>query len=156
MFGLGSGSAGLEQSRYLRSNRSCEHTQRPHLHKESSVRAHKVLLSQSFTDKVLPEYTVHRSLGKRQAVGSSVTLWAMFRKENLGSFHPCGCYFDANHPDKQCWRPCTPMEKVFPDGCGLVQLHNNEFEVFTWSPNSPDLNPSVGCTGSTEPPPYRT
>ena len=50
------------------------------------------------------------------------------------------------------------METVFPDGCGLFQQdnapfhkakkvqewfeeHNNEFEVLTWPPNSPDLSP---------------
>ncbi|KAK3510356.1 hypothetical protein QTP70_004933 [Hemibagrus guttatus] len=50
------------------------------------------------------------------------------------------------------------METVFPDGCDLFQQdnaqchkaktvqewfdeHNNEFEVLTWPPNSPDLNP---------------
>ena len=50
------------------------------------------------------------------------------------------------------------METVFPGGCGLFQQdnapyhkakmvqewfeeHNNEFEVLTWPPNSPDLNP---------------
>ncbi|KAK3519523.1 hypothetical protein QTP70_033853, partial [Hemibagrus guttatus] len=50
------------------------------------------------------------------------------------------------------------METVFPDGCGLFQQdnapchkakiiqewfdeHNNEFDVLTWPPNSPDLNP---------------
>ncbi|KAK3510151.1 hypothetical protein QTP70_026736 [Hemibagrus guttatus] len=50
------------------------------------------------------------------------------------------------------------METVFPDGCGLFQQNNtpchkakmgqewfdehNEFEVLTWPPNSPDLNPT--------------
>ena len=50
------------------------------------------------------------------------------------------------------------MEMVFPDGCGLFQEdntlcnkakmvqewfeeHTNEFEMLTWPPNSPDLNP---------------
>ena len=50
------------------------------------------------------------------------------------------------------------MEMVFPDGSGLFQQnntqcniakmfqerfeeYNNEFEVLTWAPNSPDLNP---------------
>ncbi|KAK3543439.1 hypothetical protein QTP70_020917, partial [Hemibagrus guttatus] len=79
---------------------------------------------------------------------------------NLGSCHPCGCYFDPYHLPKRCYRPCLPpfMETVFPDGCGLFQQdnapchkakmlqewfdeHNNEFEVLTWPPNSPDLNP---------------
>jgi len=50
------------------------------------------------------------------------------------------------------------METVFPGGCCLFQQdnapchkakmvqewfekHNNKFEVLTWPPNSPDLNP---------------
>ena len=50
------------------------------------------------------------------------------------------------------------METIFPDGCGFFQQdntpckktnmfqewfeeHNNKFEVLTWPPNSPDLNP---------------
>ena len=28
---------------------------------------------------------------------------------NLGSFHPCGCYFDMYHLPKHCCRPCTPF-----------------------------------------------
>ncbi|KAK3505622.1 hypothetical protein QTP70_021284 [Hemibagrus guttatus] len=50
------------------------------------------------------------------------------------------------------------METLFPDGCGLFEQdsapchkvkmvhewfyeHTNQFEVLTWPPNSPDLNP---------------
>ncbi|KAK3536019.1 hypothetical protein QTP70_025289, partial [Hemibagrus guttatus] len=63
------------------------------------------------------------------------------------------------------------METLFPDGCGLFQQDNapchkaemvqewfddlnNQFEVLTPPPNSPDLksNPaSVGCAGQTSP-----
>ena len=29
--------------------------------------------------------------------------------ENLGSCHPCGCYFDTHQLPQHCCRPCTPF-----------------------------------------------
>jgi len=75
---------------------------------------------------------------------------------NLGSCHPCGCYFDTYHLPKHCCRPCTPFHGK--SGCDLFhqdnapchkakmlqewfEEHNIEFEVLNWPPSSPDLNP---------------
>jgi len=77
---------------------------------------------------------------------------------NLGSCHSCGCYFDTTHLNIVADHTHPFMETVFPGGCGLFQQdnafchkakmvqewfeeHNNEFEVLTWPPNSPDLSP---------------
>ncbi|KAK3516948.1 hypothetical protein QTP70_028239, partial [Hemibagrus guttatus] len=99
------------------------------------------------------------TMGRRQAGGGSVMLWAMFCWETLGP---------ADHVDVTL--TCTTylcivvehvypfMETVFPDGCGVFQQDNvacpkakiiqewfdecnNQFEVLTWPPNSPDFNP---------------
>ncbi|KAK3539724.1 hypothetical protein QTP70_012747 [Hemibagrus guttatus] len=99
------------------------------------------------------------TMGRRRAGGGSVMLWAMFCWETLGP---------AIHVDVTLTRTTYLsivtdhvhlfMEAVFPDGCGLFQQdnapchkakmlqewfdeHNNQFEVLTWAPNSPDLNP---------------
>ncbi|KAK3544669.1 hypothetical protein QTP86_026149, partial [Hemibagrus guttatus] len=98
------------------------------------------------------------TMGRRQASGGSVVLCATFCWENLGpAIHVdvtltrttyLSNVADYVHPFK---------EMVFPDGCGLFQQDNvpcykaqmvlewfdehNEFEVLTWPPNSPDLNP---------------
>ena len=79
--------------------------------------------------------------------------------ENLGSYYPCGCYFDTYHLPKSIVADHVHpfMKTLFPDGCGLFQQDNaschkakmaqewfeehNEFEVLTWLPNSPNLNP---------------
>ncbi|KAK3570976.1 hypothetical protein QTP86_031838, partial [Hemibagrus guttatus] len=47
---------------------------------------------------------------------------------NLGSCHPCACYFDTYHLSN------VADHEWFDE-------HNNEFEVLAWPPNSPDLNP---------------
>ncbi|KAK3535233.1 hypothetical protein QTP70_005025 [Hemibagrus guttatus] len=100
------------------------------------------------------------TMGSRRASGGSVMLWSMFCWETLGP---------AIHVDVTLTRSTylsivaehlNPfMETVFPDGCGLFQQdnapchkakmvqewfdeHNNQFEVLTWPPNSPDLNPT--------------
>ncbi|KAK3522147.1 hypothetical protein QTP70_026962 [Hemibagrus guttatus] len=99
------------------------------------------------------------TMGRRRAGRGSVMLWAMFCWETLGpAIHvdvtvTCSTYLsiaaDHLHPF---------METLFPDGCDLLQQdnapchkaemvqewfdeHNNQFEVLTWPPNSPDLNP---------------
>ena len=86
-------------------------------------------------------------------------LWAMFCWDialALVSSHSCGCYFDMYHLPKHCCRPCAPFH-----GNGIpwwhwqdnapwhkakmvqecFEEHINEFNVLTWPPNSPDLNP---------------
>ena len=85
--------------------------------------------------------------------------WAMFSWETLGPAiyvdvtlkHTIYLSIVADHEHPF-------METVFPEGCGLFQqdnalclkakmgqewfkAHSNEFEVSTWPPNSPDLNP---------------
>ena len=127
------------------------------------------------SDRKVSEYTVNHSLlrmwlhsiymapgctmGRSQAGGGSVMLWAMFCWETLGP---------AIHVDVTLTRTTylsivadhvhSFIETVFPGGCGLFQQdnapchkakmvqewfeeHNNKFEVLTWPPNSPDLNP---------------
>ncbi|KAK3564521.1 hypothetical protein QTP86_022875, partial [Hemibagrus guttatus] len=59
----------------------------------------------------------------------------------LGSCHPCGCYDDTYHLPKHCCRPCTPFHGNAKTVQEWFDEHNNEFEVLTWPPNSPDLNP---------------
>ncbi|KAK3560338.1 hypothetical protein QTP86_006422 [Hemibagrus guttatus] len=99
------------------------------------------------------------TMGRRRAGGGSVLLWAMFCWETLGP---------AVHVDVTLTRSTYLsivadhvhpfMETLFPDGCVLFQQdnapchkaemvqewfddHNNQFEVLTPPPNSPDLNP---------------
>ncbi|KAK3561744.1 hypothetical protein QTP86_012991 [Hemibagrus guttatus] len=95
------------------------------------------------------------TMGRRRVGGGSVLLWAMFCWETLGP---------AVHVDVTLTRSTYLsivadhvhpfMETLFPDGCGLFQQdkkaemvqewfdeHNNQFEVLTPPPNSPDLNP---------------
>ncbi|KAK3561066.1 hypothetical protein QTP86_026371 [Hemibagrus guttatus] len=108
------------------------------------------------------------TMGRRQASGGSVMLWAMFCWETVGpAIHmdvtlTCSTYLsivaDRIHPF---------METVFPDGCGLLQQdnapchstkmgqewfdeHNNEFEVLTSKfPRSQSNQASVGCAEQT-------
>ncbi|KAK3528676.1 hypothetical protein QTP70_007720 [Hemibagrus guttatus] len=99
------------------------------------------------------------TMGRRRAGGGSVLLWKMFCWETLGP---------AVHVDVTVTRSTylsivadhvhSFMETLFPDGCGLFQQdnapchkaemvqewfddHNNQFEMLTPPPNSPDLNP---------------
>jgi len=98
------------------------------------------------------------TLGRRQAGEGSVMLWAMFCWETLGPVihvdvsltHTTYLSIVADHVHPF-------METVFPGGCVLFQQDNapyckakmvqecfeehSEFEVLTWPPNSPDLNP---------------
>ena len=96
-------------------------------------------------------------MGRRQAGGGSVMLWAIFCWETLGP---------AIHVDVTLTRiTCLNIvadhvhpQTVFPNGIGLFQQdnalcytaeivqewfeeHNNEFKVLTWPQHSPDLNP---------------
>ena len=96
------------------------------------------------------------TMGRGQTSSGSAMLWAMFCWETSGpAIHvdvtlTCTTWLsivaDHVHPF---------MEAVFPDGCGLFQQDNepqnnngsgwfeelnNEFEMLTWPPNSPDLN----------------
>ncbi|KAE8297395.1 Transposable element Tcb1 transposase Transposable element Barney transposase [Larimichthys crocea] len=105
---------------------------------------------------------VRRLPGKHMAQaggGGSVMLWAMFCWETLGPV----IHVDVTLTPTTYLNIVTDhvhpfMETVFPDGSGLFQQenapyhkakvvqewfeeHNNEFEVLTWPPNSPDLNP---------------
>ncbi|KAK3557200.1 hypothetical protein QTP70_026141, partial [Hemibagrus guttatus] len=74
-------------------------------------------------EHMAPECT----MGRRQAGGGSVMLWAMFCWETLGS---------AIHVDQDN-APCHKAKMVQE----WFDEHNNQFEVSTWPPNSPDLNP---------------
>ena len=98
-------------------------------------------------------------MGRSPAGGGSVMLWAMFTWESLGP---------AIHVDVTSTRTTYLsivadhvhpfMDAIFPDGRGLFQQdnapchkakmvqdwfeeHSSEFEVLTWPPDSPDLNP---------------
>ncbi|KAK3529377.1 hypothetical protein QTP70_029484, partial [Hemibagrus guttatus] len=69
------------------------------------------------------------SMGKRQVGRGSVMLWAMFYWETLGS---------AIHVDVTLTR--STYLSIVADHEWFYE-HNNQFEVLTWPPNSPDLNP---------------
>ncbi|KAK3570978.1 hypothetical protein QTP86_031835, partial [Hemibagrus guttatus] len=99
------------------------------------------------------------TMGRRQARGGSVMLWAMFCWETLGpAIHVDVPLTRTTYLSNVADHVHPFMETVFPDGCGLFQQdnapcheakmvqewfdeHNNEFEVLAWPPNSPDLNP---------------
>ena len=92
------------------------------------------------------------TMGRRQASGGRVMLWAMFCWETLGpAIHVDATLTDNTYQSFGADHVHSFMETVFPDGCGLFQQsknwqewfeeHNKEFEVMTWPPNSPDLNP---------------
>ena len=71
----------------------------------------------------------------RQANGGSVMLWAIFF--NLGSCHPCGCYFNRTTYLNIVANPVHPfMETVFPDGCGLFQQDNGVITAVNISSNT--------------------
>ena len=97
-------------------------------------------------------------MGRRQADGGSVMLWAMFYWEPLGpAIHVDVILTRTTYLGLGADHEHSFMDMVFPHGCGLFQQgnampqskngsgmfeeHNNEFEVLTWPPNSPDLNP---------------
>ncbi|KAK3541531.1 hypothetical protein QTP86_029169 [Hemibagrus guttatus] len=67
------------------------------------------------------------TMGRRRAGGGGVMLWAMFCWESLGP---------AIHVDVTL----TRSTYLFADQEWFDE-HNNQFEVLTWPPNSPDLNP---------------
>lgn len=95
------------------------------------------------------------AIGTRNAVGTVL-------KGNLGSCHPWRSYFDMYHQPKHCCRfhcfhgNCVPRCLFQQDNvpCHKAKIaqewyeKHNEFEVLTWPPSSPDLNP-VGCVGQT-------
>ncbi|KAK3575103.1 hypothetical protein QTP86_020701, partial [Hemibagrus guttatus] len=53
--------------------------------------------------------------GTRMHYGKKASWWRQCHAlgnillKNLGSCHPCGCYFDTYHLPKHCCRPCTPF-----------------------------------------------
>ncbi|KAK3544928.1 hypothetical protein QTP86_029224 [Hemibagrus guttatus] len=61
---------------------------------------------------------------------------------NLGSCHSCGCYLRTTYRVTRTTYLSIVADHVHP----FMEMewfdeHNNEFEVLTWPPNSPDLNP---------------
>ncbi len=92
---------------------------------------------------------------RRQAGRGSVMLWAMFCWETLGP----AIHVDVTYLSIVADHGHSFMETVFPGGCGLFRQdnapcykakmvqewfeenNNNEFEVMTWPPNSPDIYP---------------
>ena len=111
------------------------------------------------------------TMGRRQAGGGSVMLWAMFCWETLDP----AIQVDVNLTGTTYLSIVADhvhsfMETVFPDGCGLFQSgnaqchkaktvqewfeeHNNEFELLTWPPNSGfhSNRASVECAGQISP-----
>ena len=95
--------------------------------------------------------------GRWQVSGGSVMLWAMLCWETLSP----AIHVTLTHTTflSIVAGPVHGfMETVFPGGCGLYQQdnvpchkakmaqewlrkHNNEFEVLTWTPDFPDVNP---------------
>ncbi|KAK3534421.1 hypothetical protein QTP86_015225, partial [Hemibagrus guttatus] len=90
---------------------------------------------------------------------AEVMLWAMFCWETLGpAIHVDVTVTHSTYLNIVTDHVHPFMETLFPDGCGLFQQdnapchkaemvqewfddHNNQFEVLTPPPNSPDLNP---------------
>ncbi|KAK3519768.1 hypothetical protein QTP70_003892 [Hemibagrus guttatus] len=111
--------------------------------------------------RVLPgeHMTPGCTMGRRRAGGGSVLLWAMFCWETLGpAIHVDVTLTRSTYLSIVADHVHPFMETLFPDGCGLFQQdnalchkaemvqewfddHNNQFEVLTPPPNSPDLNP---------------
>ncbi|KAK3566845.1 hypothetical protein QTP86_004548 [Hemibagrus guttatus] len=109
-------------------------------------------------------------MGRRKAGRGSVMLWAMFCWETLGhAIHVDVTLTRTTYLSIAADHVHPFMETVFPDGCGLFQQdnapchkaemvqewfdeHNNMFEVFTWPPNSPDLN-AIQVRSMEAPPP---
>ena len=99
------------------------------------------------------------TMGRRQAGGGSVMLWAMFCWETLGpGIHVDVTLTRTTYLNIVADQVHPFMATVFPDGSGLFQQdnapchtakivqewfeeHDKEFKVLTWPPNSPDLNP---------------
>ncbi|KAK3570928.1 hypothetical protein QTP86_030463, partial [Hemibagrus guttatus] len=85
---------------------------------------------------------------------------------NLGSCHPCGCYFDMYHLPRHCCRPCTPFHVN-----GILWIHGGPTSQLTGIKGSvanilvPDTTANLqgssgdhaltglGCFGSKIPPP---
>ncbi|KAK3532871.1 hypothetical protein QTP70_001156 [Hemibagrus guttatus] len=100
-----------------------------------------------------------RTMGRSRAGGGSVLLWSMFCWETLGpTVHVDVTVTRSTYLSIAADHVHPFMETLFPDGCGLFQQdnapchkaemvqegfddHNTQFEVLTWPPNSPDLNP---------------
>ncbi|KAK3540543.1 hypothetical protein QTP70_034300 [Hemibagrus guttatus] len=97
------------------------------------------------------------TMGRRQASGRSVMLWAVFCWETLGpAIHVDVTLTRTTYLSIVADHVYPFMETVFPDGCGPFQKDNvpcqktkmfqewfdehNEFEVLTWPPIFPDLN----------------
>ncbi|KAK3523760.1 hypothetical protein QTP70_009232 [Hemibagrus guttatus] len=92
------------------------------------------------------------TMGRRRAGGGSVMLWAMFCWETLcPAVHVDVTLTRSTYLSIAADHAHSFMETLFPDGCGLFQQDNAPchkakmgqewFEVLTWPPNSPDLNP---------------
>ncbi|KAK3568332.1 hypothetical protein QTP86_004231 [Hemibagrus guttatus] len=99
------------------------------------------------------------TMGRRRAGGGSVLLWSMFCWETLGpAVHVAVTVTRSTYLSIVADHVHPFMETLFPDGCVLFQQdnapchkaemvqewfdeHNNQFEVLTLPPNSPDLNP---------------
>lgn len=68
---------------------------------------------------------------------------------NLGSWHPCACYFDITYLSVVTNNAHPFMETIFLVCCGLFHQgthqwfdeHNNEFKALTWPTYFPNLNP---------------
>lgn len=83
--------------------------------------------------------------------------WFVFNWEILGPAFPEECNFSTYHLSIFADHAHPPMETLVPGGCDPFQQNdapchkakmvqkwfkenNNEFDVLTWPPDSPDLN----------------
>ncbi|KAJ8417445.1 hypothetical protein AAFF_G00286720 [Aldrovandia affinis] len=119
-------------------------------HVDGRVRVHRLP-----GEEMAPGYT----MGRKQAGGGSVMLWAMFCWETLGpGIHVDVTLTRTTYLNIVANQVHPFMATVFPDSSGLFQQdnapchtakivkewfegHDKEFKVLTWPPNSPDLNP---------------
>ncbi|MCI4388645.1 hypothetical protein PGIGA_G00088540 [Pangasianodon gigas] len=119
-------------------------------HMESRVRVHHLP-----GEEMAPACT----MGRMQAGGGSVMLWAMFCWETLGpGIHVDSILTHTTYLNIVADQVHPFMAMLFPNGSDLFQQdnapchtvkivqewfkeHDKKFKVMTWPPNSPDLNP---------------
>ncbi|KAK3572207.1 hypothetical protein QTP86_026064 [Hemibagrus guttatus] len=120
---------------------------------------HTHIEGQDCDDWMCIDFAPGCTMGRRRAGGGSVLLWSMFCWETLGpAVHVDVIVTRSTYLSIVADHVHPFMETLFPDGCGLFQQdnapchkaemvqewfddHNNQFEVLTPPPHSPDLNP---------------
>ncbi|KAK3563503.1 hypothetical protein QTP86_030370 [Hemibagrus guttatus] len=116
------------------------------------------------SDRKVSEYTVHHSLLRMGRRPVRVPILTPVHHQKCHQWARVHQNWTTEQWKKVAWSDGSRFllhhtdGRVLPDGCGLFQQdkapchkakmlqewfdeHNNQFEVLTWPPNSPDLNP---------------